>query len=43
MLVDRQGVPMMVVDQNGMPVYELPYESAYEPAPQSAGNMGVGS
>jgi len=40
-LAPRSDVPMMVVDQNGMPVYELPYESAYEPAPQSAGNMGT--
>jgi len=36
-LAPRSDVPMMVVDQNGMPVYELPYE----PAPQSADNTGT--
>lgn len=36
-LAPRSGVPMMVVDQNGMPMYEMPYE----PAPQTSGNTGT--
>jgi acyl carrier protein len=35
-LAPNSGVPVMVVD-NGVPLYELPYE----PSPQSAGNMGT--
>jgi len=37
-LAQRSGVPMMVVD-NGVPVYEMPY--GYEPAQQQPDNTGA--
>jgi hypothetical protein len=36
-LAPNSGVPMMVVDQTGQPMYQMPYEQQ----PASSGNMGV--